>query len=450
MRYVLRSSVIDTRNVRALRIDFARSRVGITGAEIRTSGSSECAVPGCRVHIVDSSALIAQFAAESIQPRTQLEVHIDVAYGRAIPAFATLFAYAEDASVKKTVTRPTDAHFEPDWIASDEQFEKRFGVVGSLRRRALEIPIELVVVPDHIADLLAAVKAEPFLLSLFDVDASRRAATEIQCKIAKYFRFIEYYTTEPGAGTDTYPAMDLFIHVRQRLVNLLNDRAVHGAADALWTPEALSTSSADFVSLQIAAITRIFRDAENELPTASEVPDVTPFEWAYELFVAGRLAVSHPRPKTHWKIMHHGAPDGTPFLLFAELAALAIRVNHPDAPFWRERLPALVRAAVLFQAHPASDLAQANQYGINGKPPEDHYAFYDGKTIPLRVVFELRARHRAHLAGKSSTAALDALDRAFTWVAGKSIATTGSSLTPPIDPLDRPLELFLPTAASAP
>jgi hypothetical protein len=440
MSQVFRSTTVDLSGARYLRVDLARSRVRIVRAEVRIEDERRQSFAPVDVKIVDGTTLIVPLDPSIHRGARKFELRVDVAFGRAIPAFVTLFGESQDLRAKEVMRVDTGAHVVPDWLAGSEVFTDRFGAIGELKRSAFEIPVEFVWVPTQFIDLLEELRKYPITLGPFDVDGARGSAAAVVCAIGDYFKRLEYLTTEPGAGSLGFASLAELQECRELLTGELTLRAASGKHDKRFV-STLSGSAANKLFCRIDAVTKVFEEAETLLP--SSVPAASPFEWAYELFVAGRLAIAHSDPRVHWRIMHHGAPDGSPFLLFAQLASNAISLGS-RADFWRPRIGALIRAAVLFQAFPASDAARSQEYFVDGALPDDVYAFFDGKTIPLRVVFELRRTHRVHFRSKSAEEELDHLERAFTWVAGRLVDSGTIAPDSSATALNAPAALLVP------
>lgn len=443
MRYHWNSRSVDLSNVRAIRVEFTASRARVTSANVRLTRDKEqdanCRSLPMTVSRSRVSVAVAMLDAEVASAPFDIDFEFDGIDGRPNVASVTLVRLnPEVRSDAVPITRPLDASLVPDWIAQRGEFIERFGSVGRSRRRAHEVGFRLLEVSDLIdlgPEAIAGLQAVD--LAPIDVHHVRSEAVSLQCTIAQYFREIDRRTTPPDVETEGNAA-DL-ADSRSWLEDRHDARAIHGANDRWFDPSTYVDDEFDSIADEILTVTRIFQAAEIHLPAA--VGEVSGFEWAYELFVSGHLAIAHPIPATHWKVMHHGAPDGTSFLLFAELASLCIQLGIEEA-FWRERFPHLVRAAVLFHAHPASDAAMNQALGVDGAAPLDVHAFHDGKTVPMRVVFELRHRHRERLAalGEGGHAALE---DALTWVTGRIIGDQNATPEGPMVLAPDP-QLFLP------
>jgi hypothetical protein len=453
MTQVYRSTPVDLRGVQYVHVEFAKSRVFVTRAELRLGDDLRELSTSVRPVYSDATSQIFELVRLSPERHRSIELRFDVAYGRAIPAAVRLYRRLDDP--READQRPADAAavVVPDWIAGRETFIDRFGRTGHSLRKAFEVPLEFVWFKGAFSEIVTEIRELSLGLGKFDADAARAEALEALCSIAHYFRRLEYLTTEPGASDPGAVPVTVLDELRRALQARLFERAAHAASDKHYVyvpglnPDGSLDSSAQDLKDRIELVTALFEDAESLLPAS--VPGASPFEWAYELFVSGRLAAAHPKSSDHWRIMHHGAPDGVPFVLFAKLASTAITLDA-RADFWGDRLPALVRAAVLFQAHPASAAESAEERLAPGATSDDQYAFFDGKTIPLRVVFELRKRHQQHLAGKSAEVQRDQLERALTWVVGELVETGSTVATGVHGPLNVPLLLLVPPPPLAP
>jgi hypothetical protein len=257
-------------------------------------------------------------------------------------------------------------------------------------------------------------------------------------RASKYFEILDERTKTPWNDGDLGASAEGGL--REVLQRRLEVRAMHGAGDKcgrgkLSWPPARRESNGMRVSRGFAkSVTGVFGQAESYLPLISR--GAHPAEWAFELFVAGRLTVVHPCPDVEVANKGAGAPNGAPFLMFAELASACMDVEDaPIARFWTERFPFLVRACVLFEAHPALDVARRSERACDSDEQADAdseaktnrarlYDYYDGRNMAMETVFELRRRHRERLGSfEDEGERREALEDILTWVAGRVLDT---------------------------
>lgn len=352
-------------------------------------------------------------------------------------------AFLKGAEIDRRPTvRRTGAVALPDWIVDREGFRARFGRVGERRFEAFAVPVYELAVSFRIWDeeLSSSLLNEVLALLQVDEDAARFQALEVACAAGRYFAEIDMRSSKPFVPGDL--PQGVLTNGRDKLDDRINARAAYGVAGKSWTAEALTLPTLIGLEKFANKTSAMFEKAEQQL--ADPGGGVHPVEWAFELFVSGRLAVAHPFEFTHNVIMVRGAPDGEAFLLFAELASQCLELGV-EVDFWRPRFRHLVRMMILFEAHPATDAAIIQDLGHSQANLKDLYSFYDGKQIAMRTVFDLRRSHAEVLdpLGPADQRAL--LEDAFTWAAGR-IRVADGSVPGAVNPPDLVLEpkLFLP------
>ncbi|MEM7306494.1 MAG: hypothetical protein AAF682_07485 [Planctomycetota bacterium] len=147
-------------------------------------------------------------------------------------------------------------------------------------------------------------------------------------------------------------------------------------------------------------ISRLMLKLADEELLCGDVPSCAPFgdpvDWAFFLFVSGRLAVTHPDVTLDEALLTQGAPTSQMYLMFAELGFLCLdnaellpggeRARHVD--FWSEHLPTLVASAQLLMEHPLPDLHRR---------PNTVIGFFDGMSIEVRHLRAARKAYREYL-----------------------------------------------------
>lgn len=401
---------------------FTHARSRVRRAELTATPSRGAGLQPTVVELeVRGSHAIGELPASFVDGFFDMQLDARGDDGRALLA-AVLLVTPDPSAPAQPQWRAIGVAARPDWVADAGALEARFGVIGARRREAFSAPVYEGPLPIGLAAGVGLVDIAVAFFSV-DVDAERAKALKTLCKAGDYFAEIERRTAPPE-GQDDLPKATL-TNLRDKVEDRLVERAVYGAKGKRWKPYDYDVSTKLGLEIFAKLVTEVFEKAESHLVGA--VGTVSPFGWAYELFASGRLAVAHPLEFTHNTIMHHGAPDGTPFLLFAELASMCMQIDYrPD--FWRERFPHLVRAVVLFTAHPATDVATIQELGMPGADPEDLYAFYDGKNVAMRTVFELRRRHELALSGTSGGETIELLEDALTWCAGQVIGAGGATV----------------------
>ncbi|QDU84279.1 hypothetical protein Pla163_13860 [Planctomycetes bacterium Pla163] len=375
------------------------------------------------------------------------EIEIDAVSSDGAAILGAVVLLAPVVGVRQPIVRRLPAVAVPDWIVDRDGFRERFGPVGARRFEAFAVPVyEIEAAVDLGAEVIAASLTSILDgLLLVNEDAARVKALEVACAAGRYFAEVDMRSSKPFVPGDLPEGV--VSNGRDKLEDRINERAVYGVAGQSW--KAVEPSGPTMIGLLkfCDRTTEVFAQAEKS-HLVDPGDGVDAFEWAYELFVSGRLAVAHPHEFVHRVVMARGAPDGTPFLLFAELASLCLDLGTDDT-FWMPRFEHLVRAAILFHAHPATDAAVVQELGHPEADPMDLYAFYDGKHIAMRTVFELRRTHGEVLDALAPDERRKLLEDAFTWIAGKIVGASGGSPTGTGVPLVLEPKLFLPGQLAA-
>jgi hypothetical protein len=114
--------------------------------------------------------------------------------------------------------------------------------------------------------------------------------------------------------------------------------------------------------------------------------------FAFELFVAGRVAVAHADPLLQERLVTHGAPNSWTYFMLAELAVLCLE-GDVDAAFWEEAFEALVRTSELMSRNPAEPPAEEMTSEARG----ELYGYRDGRSLRMADVALARAAYRGAL-----------------------------------------------------
>lgn len=138
--------------------------------------------------------------------------------------------------------------------------------------------------------------------------------------------------------------------------------------------------------------------------------------WAFEAFVAGRIATVHPNPDWNERLVCHGAPNSANYFLFAELAFLCVEADVA-ADFWNRLLGVLVASAHILAFHDES-------VGESGAP---RFAHREGRALRVRVIDEVR-RAYAELNALEPEERLARLEDSFGLLLGRCFERTHTSI----------------------
>lgn len=276
-----------------------------------------------------------------------------------------------------------------------------------------------------------------------DLLAERRRAVEIEHRVRSFWLELDE-RTDPGrvAPADA----QAMARVSAMLFQRIEIRADFGRGPTAAEPArpAPRTPFFDPPSAQQTAdlglVSHLFADLHAaHLILAGE--DL--FPWAFEQFSLDAAAVFHHDPFLHQLLASHGAPDGSEYFKFAELA-LQCHAAGIEAAFWEPRLLPLVRSAHAFAEHvdvpaPGSALMGAGAF-----------AFRQGRWTGIQRRAELREEYDDLLADPAILDPLAALEDRFSSILAQALCDTDvGATTVPGRPLLHPALLVRDASAPA-
>ena len=249
-----------------------------------------------------------------------------------------------------------------------------------------------------------------------DLFTERRNAMDLQARAACFFYELDRRTDAKLSGAVWAMRMTI---VQRVLAARIAVRAHFSQRDQVPHFGELDADTDEPRSLEV--VSDLFLElAENHLSPAGCPPirgfSGDPFDWAFVLFVSGRLAVTHPDEGVHRVLLTHGAPTSHLFLMFAELALLCIENSaYLDASkraehirFWRSHLFTLVCTAQVLIEHPIPP---------ESRPPSGAtLGYYDGMSVRMadvRSAWQLYSEHLENVADRE-----EELVSLFTFLAG--------------------------------
>ncbi len=276
-----------------------------------------------------------------------------------------------------------------------------------------------------------------------DLLAERRRAVEIEHRVRLFWLELDERTDPARIPSADGQAMG---RVSSMLFQRIEIRADFGrgptasdpARPAPRTPQFAPPSNQQRADLGL--VSRLFIDLHTaHLTPAGE--DL--FPWAFEQFSLDAAAVFHHDPFLHQLLASHGAPDGSEYFKFAELALQCCAAGIERA-FWAARLLALVRSAHAFAEHVD---VPASGSGLMGA---EAFAFRQGRWTSIRRRAELREEYDLLLADPAITDPAAALEDRFTSILAQTLADTDVGATTVRDrPLLYPALLVRDTSAPA-
>ncbi|MFT7664436.1 MAG: hypothetical protein ACI87A_002668 [Planctomycetota bacterium] len=218
--------------------------------------------------------------------------------------------------------------------------------------------------------------------------ASRKDSIQARHRVELFFYDLDV-ATDVGL-LDVNMLRNSILAVQEELATRLVLRGRCGRADRQRRPNWSASQSVDFVEhLQrvVQVVQRAFERFDDDHPSLSEERLCQwPTSWtqegfrpvAFDAFVAGRLAVTHPVKEIHKKLISHGSPNGgLNFLMFAELIHLC-RDNGIGAGRLEAERDVFVR------------MAHAFAYFFQSKESnENESAYPDGTSFPITWLHDL-------------------------------------------------------------
>ena len=234
-----------------------------------------------------------------------------------------------------------------------------------------------------------------------DLFAERELAVEAHYRVQRFFLRLDWRTDFERADPEWRAVMQrLALELTQR-VRLRAFHAERGRGVLFRAPKPAVLQAA-------RAVSAVFLGCAEEL--AGHPWRLAPF--AFELFVAGRVAVTHRDPALQKRLCTHGAPNSWSYFLIAELALLCLE-NGLDAAFWDEAVEALVRTSELMGRHPALPPAD----GMTSDERGVLYGYRDGRALPMADVELVRAAYARALLPLGASERLQRLRDGFGLVA---------------------------------
>src|SRR5687767_11874367 len=176
-------------------------------------------------------------------------------------------------------------------------------------------------------------------LTALELFALRREALENDRRVRLFFLELDERTTPPQADA---AFLQQLLRVTYALFQRIEVRAHYGTRDLVpdFRPE---VAAAARLGAPLATLSALFAELiERHLDGSDERVD-----WAFEQFTVGACASFHLDPLKHLAIQACGAPNGSEFFKFAELALLCVEQGI-EPRLWLRLLPTLVRCTHLF------------------------------------------------------------------------------------------------------
>jgi hypothetical protein len=348
----------------ALRVQFAYTRTTYHSIELRLLGREEAFV----LERIGTSAVRLD-DLPCLQKGDQ--VLLMVVYQGDTPVPVSVRILSNDKPVRVAPLAPQwfEALRElPELPGVDRELQALLrGLVTNHRRRSL-VPVQ-VLTACSLADLLEGIEPDQ-AQGAADVFAERELAIDAHYRVARFFLALDRGTdvvlADPAwRATMARAGAELELRLKLRAYH-----AEHGRGVTFHAPR-------PEVVPALGAISAVFQKSATEL--AGHPWRLLPY--AFELFVAGRLAVAHVDPALQALLYSHGAPNSWNYFLFAELAAACLE-SGIDAGFWEEALVALVGSAELLSRNPAQPPAPE----MTSDERAALYGYRDGRALRMEDV----------------------------------------------------------------
>jgi hypothetical protein len=255
--------------------------------------------------------------------------------------------------------------------------------------------------------------------------ALRREALEADRRTRLFFLELDERATSPDNGAAHQAGV---LRLTYALFQRIEVRA-HFGARQLVPSFRVGVAAEAGLSAPLGAISELFAElVERHFDGRPERVD-----WAFEQFTSGACAAFHRDPRKHRALQSCGAPDGSEFFKFGELALLALEQDVQRA-LWTGLLPTLVRCTHLF-----AELAAPPAPGEARMTGANEYAFRHGR--PCRIEWR-QARQALYdpLLALPEPERVEILTQRYTSILAQAFADTAVLGTDLVEEPARPLQ----------
>jgi hypothetical protein len=300
----------------------------------------------------------------------------------------------------------------PGWIEppSDLPSELQYLWELEVSRRAVHVQ---TIPEQHVVALASTAATTPA-----DLFAERRKALEVDRRVRAFFQELDERTHPAMVAQATWDTID---RVSGMLFNRIEIRADVGKASQspVFTQPGGPYPAQEVADLQV--VSTLFQQvhaAHLVLPAPADL-----MSWAFEQFSLDCATVFHHDTLWHDRLQSHGAPDGSEYFKFIELAFACID-HEVDTAFWKVHVLALVRAA-----HSFVERADAPAPGAATMSTATALSYQPGRFLSTQRRRELREEYDLLLQGKSTETAVDILSQRFTSMLAQVLFDTNAGAT---------------------
>lgn len=269
----------------------------------------------------------------------------------------------------------------PDWLTIPTEVQPELQYLWEAEVLKRSVHVQVLDEPQTAMLLRTAASTSA---SLHD---ERRRANEIDARVRAFFADLDERTDLGAVLPELADSIDLVSGI---LFQRIEIRSAYGIAGEVPIFDPEPEEHLD----DLEAISSIFVELHGQHLVLDDGTDL--MSWAFEQFCIDSAAVFHHDPLIHEQMASMGAPNGSEFFKFAELAFTCVE-NGVDAVFWEPHLLALVRAAHSFAEHADKTAAGSATMGVGNA-----LSFAQGRWLPFTRRGQTREDYDLLLAGTTS------------------------------------------------